>query len=107
MSNQFGGSALNQRTIAGHPVGLFVLFFTEMWERFSYYGMRAILVLFLTSSLLDEGWAWEREDALTLYGWYTGLVYLTPILGGFFADKFLGYRNATFLGAFIMTLMVG
>ena len=104
MSNQFGGSALNQRTIAGHPVGLFVLFFTEMWERFSYYGMRAILVLFLTSSLLDEGWAWEREDALTLYGWYTGLVYLTPILGGFFADKFLGYRNATVLGAFIMTL---
>ena len=99
MSNQFGGSALNQRTIAGHPVGLFVLFFTEMWERFSYYGMRAILVLFLTSSLLDEGWAWEREDALTLYGWYTGLVYLTPILGGFFADKFLGYRNATVLGA--------
>ena len=104
MSNQFGGSSLNQRTIAGHPVGLFVLFFTEMWERFSYYGMRAILVLFLTSSLLNEGWAWEREDALTLYGWYTGLVYLTPILGGFFADKFLGYRNATILGAFIMTL---
>ena len=61
MSNQFGGSSLNQRTIAGHPVGLFVLFFTEMWERFSYYGMRAILVLFLPSSLLDEGWAWERE----------------------------------------------
>ena len=67
MSSQFRGSTLNQRTIAGHPVGLFVLFFTEMWERFSYYGMRAILVLFLTSSILDEGWAWEREDALELY----------------------------------------
>ena len=66
MVNQFGGSTLNQRTISGHPVGLFVLFFTEMWERFSYYGMRAILVLFLTSSILNEGWAWEREDALTL-----------------------------------------
>ena len=85
MSNQFGGSALNQKTIAGHPVGLFVLFFTEMWERFSYYGMRAILVLFLTSSILDEGWAWEREDALELYAWYTGLVYLTPIFGGLIA----------------------
>ena len=104
MSNQFGGSALNQRTIAGHPVGLFVLFFTEMWERFSYYGMRAILVLFLTSSILNEGWAWEREDALELYAWYTGLVYLTPIFGGLIADKYLGYRNATVLGALIMTL---
>ena len=104
MSNQFGGSALNQRTIVGHPVGLFVLFFTEMWERFSYYGMRAILVLFLTSSILNEGWAWEREDALELYAWYTGLVYLTPIFGGLIADKFLGYRNATALGALIMTL---
>ena len=86
MSNQFGGSALNQRTIVGHPVGLFVLFFTEMWERFSYYGMRAILVLFLTSSILNEGWAWEREDALELYALYTGLVYLTPIFGGLIDD---------------------
>ena len=55
MEYQFGGSALNQKLIAGHPVGLFVLFFTEMWERFSYYGMRAILVLFLTSSIMNEG----------------------------------------------------
>lgn len=104
METQFGGSALNQRTILSHPIGLFVLFFTEMWERFSYYGMRAILVLFLTSSLMDEGWAWSNEKALELYALYTGLVYLTPIIGGFLADKFLGYRNATVLGAFIMTL---
>ena len=104
MEAQFGGSALNQKTILNHPVGLFVLFFTEMWERFSYYGMRAILVLFLTSSIMKDGWAWSNEDALQLYGLYTGLVYLTPILGGFFADKFLGYRNATVLGALIMTL---
>ena len=104
MEAQFGGSALNQKTILNHPVGLFVLFFTEMWERFSYYGMRAILVLFLTSSIMNDGWAWSNEDALQLYGLYTGLVYLTPILGGFFADKFLGYRNATVLGALIMTL---
>ncbi len=104
MEAQFGGSALNQKTILNHPVGLFVLFFTEMWERFSYYGMRAILVLFLTSSIMKDGWAWSNEDALQLYGLYTGLVYLTPIFGGFFADKFLGYRNATVLGALIMTL---
>jgi len=104
METQFGGSALNQRTILSHPIGLFVLFFTEMWERFSYYGMRAILVLFLTSSIMDEGWAWSNEKALELYALYTGLVYLTPIIGGFLADKYLGYRNATVLGAFIMTL---
>ena len=104
MEAQFGGSALNQKTILNHPIGLFVLFFTEMWERFSYYGMRAILVLFLTSSIMNDGWAWSNEDALQLYGLYTGLVYLTPILGGFLADKFLGYRNATVLGALIMTL---
>ena len=104
MSETFQGSELNQRTIVGHPVGLFVLFFTEMWERFSYYGMRAILVLFLTSSIMNEGWGWERSDALVLYGWYTGLVYVTPIFGGFIADRFMGYRNATALGALIMTL---
>ena len=104
MLEKFGGSADNQKTVLEHPVGLFVLFFTEMWERFSYYGMRALLVLFLTSSLMDEGWAWAREDALKLYGLYTGLVYLTPILGGIIADKLLGYRNAVALGALIMTI---
>ena len=89
---------------SGHPPALFILFFTEMWERFSYYGMRALLVLFLTTSLLGGGWGWDRADALQLYGVYTGLVYLTPIIGGFIADKFLGYRNAVILGAFIMTM---
>jgi len=88
----------------GHPPSLFILFFTEMWERFSYYGMRALLVLFLTSAIINGGWAWEREDALKLYGWYTGLVYLTPILGGLIADKVLGYRKAVILGALIMTI---
>jgi len=90
--------------VMGHPAGLFVLFFTEMWERFSYYGMRALLVLFLTSSLFDEGWAWPREQALALYGTYTSLVYLTPILGGYIADKIIGYRKAVVVGALIMTL---
>ncbi|WP_192820785.1 peptide MFS transporter [Rufibacter sp. LB8] len=88
----------------GHPPGLFVLFFTEMWERFSYYGMRALFVLFLTSSLAKGGWGWERDEALHLYGIYTALVYLTPIIGGLIADKFLGYRNAIILGALLMTL---
>ena len=94
----------SKSSVLGHPSGLFVLFFTEMWERFSYYGMRALLVLFLTSSLFDEGWAWPREHALALYGTYTSLVYLTPILGGYIADKIIGYRKAVVLGALIMTL---
>ena len=90
--------------VLGHPAGLFVLFFTEMWERFSYYGMRALLVLFLTSALIDGGWAWPRENALALFGTYAMLVYLTPILGGYIADKKIGYRMAVFIGALIMTL---
>ena len=101
---EFNGSELNQKTIFDHPTGLFVLFFTEMWERFSYYGMRAILVLFLTSSIMNEGWGWERADALELYALYTGLVYLTPLIGGILADKYLGYRYATVMGALIMAL---
>ena len=104
MEFKYGGSEVNQRTVLGHPSGLFVLFFTEMWERFSYYGMRALLVLFLTSAILDGGWEWSNADALKLYGIYTGLVYLTPILGGLVADKLLGYRKAVALGALIMTL---
>ncbi len=90
--------------VLGHPAGLFVLFFTEMWERFSYYGMRAILVLFLVSSFGLGGWDWPREHALALYGTYTALVYLTPILGGYLADKYLGYQKAVVIGALIMTL---
>ena len=90
--------------VLGHPAGLFVLFFTEMWERFSYYGMRALLVLFLTASLFEEGWAWPREHALSLYGTYTSMVYLTPILGGYIADRIIGYRMAVVVGALLMTL---
>ena len=101
---RFEGSEMNRKLLLGHPSGLFILFFTEMWERFSYYGMRALLVLFLTSSLMDGGWAWSREEALGLYGTYTMLVYFTPIIGGFLADKFLGYRWAVALGALVMTL---
>ena len=90
-------------TILGHPAGLFTLFFTEMWERFSYYGMRALLVLFLVTDIAKGGWEWTNAEAASLYAMYTGLVYLTPILGGLLADKFLGYRKAVVLGAVLMT----
>ena len=90
--------------VLGHPSGLFVLFFTEMWERFSFYGMRALLVLFLVSALGIGGWDWPRENALALYGTYLALLYLTPIIGGTLADKYLGNRNAIIIGALIMTL---
>jgi len=90
--------------VLGHPAGLFVLFFTEMWERFSYYGMRALLVLFLVSSFGLGGWNWSRENALALYGTYTSLVYIMPILGGYIADKYIGYRWAVVIGAIVMIL---
>jgi len=91
-------------TVLGHPSGLFVLFFTEMWERFSYYGMRGILVLFLMSSIGIGGWDWTSSQALALYGTYTAMVYLTPILGGYLADNHIGYRKAVIWGALVMTL---
>jgi len=90
--------------VLGHPAGLFVLFFTEMWERFSYYGMRALLVMFFTASLLDGGWGWPREHAYAIFGTYTSLVYLSTLLGGYFADKKIGYRYAVVIGALLMTL---
>ena len=84
---------------ADHPRGLYVLFATEMWERFSYYGMRALLVLYLVNAL-----GYKRVDALELYGIYTGLVYLTPILGGWIADKYLGLRLGAVIGGVVMML---
>jgi POT family proton-dependent oligopeptide transporter len=91
-------------TVLGHPSGLFVLFFTEMWERFSFYGMRALLVMFLTSSMIDGGWGWSREQAMTLFGSYVGLVYLSTMMGGYFADKKIGYRMAVVVGALLMAM---
>ncbi len=92
--------------VLGHPAGLFILFFTEMWERFSFYGMRILLVLFLTAPILSDnpGWEWPREHALALIGTYASLLYLTPIIGGWIADKITGYRMAVVLGCVIMTL---
>lgn len=90
--------------VLGHPAGLFVLFFTEMWERFSFYGMRSLLILFLTASFTDGGWEWTRENASALFGSYVGLVYLSTMLGGYFADKIIGFRWAVVVGAVLMTL---
>ena len=94
------------KEIFGHPVGLFMLFFTEMWERFSYYGMRALLVLYLITEVSGDnpGLGWEKGEASSLYGWYTMLVYITPIIGGILADKLLGFRKAILIGAVLMTL---
>lgn len=92
--------------VLGHPSGLFVLFFTEMWERFSFYGMRVLLINFLTMAAIgtNPGWEWSSENAGALFGTYAGLLYLTPIAGGIIADKFTGYRWAVVIGAIIMTL---
>ena len=90
-------SAIDDRKFFGHPRGLGLLFTTEMWERFSYYGMRAILVLFLTQAL-----HWSTRDAATLYGNYTALVYLTPLIGGYIADRWLGTRRSLVVGGVII-----
>lgn len=91
--------------VLGHPSGLFVLFFTEMWERFSFYGMRVLLIQFLTAAVigLNPGWEWSIEKATALYGTYAMLLYITPIFGGIIADKYIGYRWAVVVGAIIMT----
>jgi POT family proton-dependent oligopeptide transporter len=91
--------------ILGHKSGLFVLFFTEMWERFSFYGMRVLLVNFLTMAVVgyNPGWEWSAENATALFGTYAMLLYITPILGGIIADKLTGYRGAVVVGAILMT----
>ena len=86
-------------TPTGHPKGLAVLFATEMWERFNYYGMRAILVLFLTKALLVD-----KAFASNLYGSYTSLVYLTPLLGGYIADRYWGNQRSIIIGGLLMAL---
>jgi len=99
--NQVGAERV---LVKGHPAGLFVLFFTEMWERFSYYGMRALLVNFLVSTIAQHGWGWTNSEAMKLYGLYTGMVFLTPLFGGIIADRLTGYKKSIMVGAIIMTL---
>ena len=99
----------NQKQLFGHPVGLYVLFFTEMWERFSYYGMRAILVVYMITKTIGQdpdstnpGMGWTEQEALALYGWYIMLVYVMSIPGGIIADKLIGQKKAVLIGALIL-----
>ena len=99
----------HQKELWGQPIGLYVLFLTEMWERFSYYGMRALLVLYMTTSALGDddrgaGLGWTSKEALALYGWYTMLVYVMSIPGGMIADKLIGQKKAVLYGAIILCL---
>lgn len=94
----------HKKKLFGHPVGLYILFFTEMWERFSYYGMRGILVLYLTAKTVGDnpGLGWLDAEALSLYGWYTMLVYVASIPGGIIADKIIGQKRAVMIGGFLL-----
>lgn len=93
-----GGYPQNPATLFGHPAGLFTLFFAEMWERFSFYGMRALLVFYMTKGFLG----YNDSRAYTVYGAYTALVYMTPFIGGLLADRFLGQRIAVIIGGLLM-----
>ena len=92
-------TAIQEKTFLGHPRGLYVLFFSEMWERFCYYGMRGLLVLYITKALLEGD-----DKAFAIYGAYTGLVYMAPVLGGLIADKILGYKYAVIFGGILMAI---
>ena len=96
----------NNKKSSRHPAGLWVLFTTELWERFAFYTMRAILVLYLVSISMGDtpGFGWTEAEAYKLYGWYTGLVYLSPLLGGWIADRFIGQRMCVIIGAILMAL---
>jgi len=96
----------HQKELFGHPVGLYILFFTELWERFSYYGMRALLTLYIATSAtaIDPGLGWSNKDSIWLYGWYTMLVYAAAIPGGWLADKFLGQKKTVMLGGFLLCI---
>lgn len=87
-----------QPEFAGHPKGLFLLFLAEMWERFSYYGMRALLIFYLV-----QHWMFSDSEASVIYGAYTALVYITPVVGGYLADRYLGQRKAVLFGAILLT----
>lgn len=93
-----------QKEYFGHPIGLFILFLTEMWERFSYYGMRAILVLYLVGETgdINPGLGWANDSAIALYGWYTMFVYVASIPGGIIADKLIGQKRAVFVGGMLL-----
>ena len=95
---------MEEKTFLGHPRGLSTLFFTEMWERFSYYGMRALLVLYMVAPLTGEnpGMGIDEGTAKAIYGTYVGLVYLMPVAGGWIADRLLGLRRTVLYGAIVI-----
>jgi len=95
-----------EKTLWGHPKGLYILFFTELWERFSYYGMRAILILYLTAKTTEAnpGLGWDNVSALELYGWYTMMVYVMSVPGGLLADRLLGQKKTVMLGGFLLCI---
>lgn len=97
---------VRHREFLGHPIGLWVLFTTEMWERFCYYGMRAFLVLYLFYSVRSSnpGFGWSEKEAYELYGWFTSLVYLFPVLGGYLADRFIGQHRSVLWGGVLIAL---
>ncbi|MDO5565069.1 MAG: peptide MFS transporter, partial [Planctomycetia bacterium] len=94
------------RQFLGHPIGLWVLFTTEMWERFCYYGMRAFLVMYLYYSVSSSnpGFGWSEKQSYELYGWFTGLVYLFPVLGGYIADRFIGQHRSVLYGGVMIAI---
>jgi proton-dependent oligopeptide transporter, POT family len=94
----------NTNSNQGHPKGLYLLFATEMWERFSYYGMRGLLMLYMTKAVIEGGLGFNDGNAGLIYGIYTGLVYLTPIFGGWLADNYLGQRKSITLGGITMAI---
>ncbi len=107
MSNQTALPSDNQKELFGHPIGLYVLFFTEMWERFSYYGMRGLLILYIATSATSAGaegpgLGWTTKDAIWIYGWYTMLVYVMSIPGGIIADKWLGQKKTVLIGGLML-----
>src|SRR5215831_282524 len=93
-----GVASRQQETLFGHPTGLYTLFFAEMWERFSYYGMRALLIFYMLKGFLH----YSDGEAYAVYGSYTALVYMTPFFGGMLADRLLGARRAVVLGGLLM-----
>ena len=94
-----GGIPADAKTFLGHPRGLYMLFFAEMWERFSYYGMRAILIFYLTKHFL-----FDKDPAYAIYGSYTSLVYISPVIGGYLADRYLGARKAVLAGGIFIAI---
>lgn len=98
------GSSAPQGSFFGHPKGLSTLFFTEMWERFSFYGLRPLLVLFMAAAVLQDGWGWDRGEASAIVGIYAAFVYLASLPGGWIADKWLGLRKAVLYGGSLISL---